>query len=195
MIIDKKRILILTFIIVLAVVELSFALSSFDYDGPFSACASSNPPPDLNFPTILPAFSKGDKAPEFTVTDIDGNTIRLADLQGKVVVLNFMATWCQTCIWEAGRLVEVYNNYQEQDVVLLSIDIEPDGSLENLLDFKSEYCTDWTFILDDRDLFALYEVTSIPTTYVIDKSGNIAYGHVGLIDVQGLSNTIDTLLV
>ncbi|MFQ6134460.1 MAG: peroxiredoxin family protein [Nitrososphaerales archaeon] len=193
--IDRTRVAVLTIIFAVAAGELYVAfLSSYNKD-PFSVCASSNPPPSLDLPTLTSAFSKGDRAPEFTATDIDGNTIPLADLQGKVVVLNFMATWCQSCVWEAGRLVEVYNKYQGQDVVLLSIDIEPDGSLGNLLDFKSEYCADWTFVLDDGDLMSLYEVANLPTTYVIDKSGNIAYGHVGLIDVQEISNTIDTLLV
>ncbi len=195
MIMGKNRIVVLTLITVLVAAALSFALVSPSINDRFSSCASSDPPLDLDIPPLPAALSKGDKAPEFTATDIDGNSISLSDLQGRVVVLNFMATWCQSCVWEAGRLVEVYDNYQEQDVVMLSIDIEPDGSLENLRDFISEHCTDWSFILDDGDLMALYEVVNLPTTYVVDKEGYVAYGHVGLIEVQGISSTLDKLLV
>ncbi|MEE9585988.1 MAG: TlpA disulfide reductase family protein [Nitrososphaerales archaeon] len=143
--------------------------------------------------SLPPTLSSGEKAPDFTMTDTDGNTFSLTDLQEKVVVLNFMATWCQSCVWEMGDLIELYNTYSIRNIVFLSVSIEPVGTVKDVIDFKSKYCAEWAYVLDDGSLFSSYEVQVLPTTYVIDGSGTIIYGRTGIIDRQDLSNVLDEL--
>jgi peroxiredoxin len=120
--------------------------------------------------------------------------VALSSLRGRVVVVNFMGTWCQACIWETGRLVDLYNTYHNRGLEMLSISVEPDNSTSKIRAFRSEYCTTWPYILDDKGLVSLYKVENLPTTYIIDQSGRIVYGHVGIIDTSDLSSEIKQLL-
>ncbi len=104
-----------------------------------------------------------------------------------------MATWCQSCVWEMGDLIELHNTYSNKDIVFLSVAIEPVGTVQDVIEFKSKYCAEWVYALDDGSLFSSYKVQVLPTTYVIDESGTITYGRVGIIDRQELSNVLDEL--
>jgi thiol-disulfide isomerase/thioredoxin len=133
----------------------------------------------------------GENAPEISQSDVFGDNFSLSALQGKVVLLNFMGTWCASCIWEMGDLIELHNLYANEDVVFLSIAIEGNGTVNDVIDFKSKYCADWTFILDEDDIFSSFEVELLPTTFVVDRFGVIAYSRVGLLDSNQLSNVLD----
>ncbi len=134
------------------------------------------------------------EAPLFNATDIDGGKVVLSGLRGRVVVVNFMGTWCQACTWETGRLVDIYNTYHNRGLEMLSISVEPDNSTAKISEFRSGYCAKWQFILDNKGLVSLYKVENLPTTYIIDQSGQIVYGHVGIIDAQEMSSEIKRLL-
>lgn len=136
----------------------------------------------------------GDKAPEIVSPDVYNQNFSLLSLQGKVVLLNFMRTWCQSCVWEMGDLIDLHNIYANESIVFLSVAIEANGIADDVIDFKSKYCADWTFILDDTDIFSSYKVELLPTTFVIDKFGIIVYSKVGLIDSKELSNVLDDII-
>ncbi len=180
-------------IAVLAAILVYFALVPY-VERPSFACTYSEPPADLNLPKVSPELQNGVQAPLFNATDIDGGKVVLSSLRGHVVVVNFMGTWCQACTWETGRLVDIFNTYHNRDLKMLSISVEPDNSTSKIGEFRSEYCANWQFILDNKGLVSLYKVENLPTTYVIDQSGHIVYGHVGIIDVQEMSSEIEHIL-
>lgn len=179
---DKKRFMVLVLILGLFAIQLSYGLHMYNIGNLPQECARLEKPqniPSLSFP---PQFLKGSIAPQFDVTDTDGNTVSLFDLQGKVVVLHFMATSCQSCIWEMESLIDLFRYYGEKNVVFLSINTSPTGTVEDTNKFRSDYCSEWTYILDDGSLFAKYEIQILPSTIVIDQTGKIVYEKIGMLD-------------
>jgi peroxiredoxin len=138
--------------------------------------------------------SVGDKAPNFKVKDIDGNTIELKDYRGQVVVIDLMATWCGPCIVEMEHLRAIYAKYNGSGVVLMSIDIDPKETNEQLREFKEEYGDDWIFARDTDNVGTKYNVNYIPKVVIIDQDGRIAYEYTGVTSTSKLSSEIDKLL-
>jgi cytochrome c-type biogenesis protein len=154
-----------------------------EVENPGSTESSSNETPgqDTTEAQTIPAF-------DFTLVDQYGNTHKLSDYKGKVVFLNFWATWCPPCNLEMPDIEELYkeHNYNKDDIVILGVaspkgpentntrEIDKDGVLA-FLDQKG-----YTFpiLFDDTgEINRTYNITALPTTFMIDKDGNI-YGYV-----------------
>ena len=117
-------------------------------------------------------------APDVTLKSTDGKNIRLADLKGNVVMVNFWASWCGPCRQEMPLLEKMYNDYKDAGFVLLGVNV--DAEAEDRDKFLKE--TTVTFpILDDSDNTATEEfgVEAMPSSYFVDKDGNLAYLHKG----------------
>ena len=139
-------------------------------------------------------------APDFELTLFDGyagnagsNPVRLSDLKGKVVVLNFWASWCTPCAEEAADLQATYEKYKDKAVVFLGVDwtdIEGDA-LNYLKRFGITYANgpDLGTKIGPR-----YRLSGVPETYVIDRDGNIQFFKVSPVTVAELSGVIDRLL-
>ena len=123
--------------------------------------------------TILSTSSTdGEAAPDFEVETFDGETLRLSDLNGKVVVLNFWASWCPPCRWEMPFFETMWQEYRDQGVVFVGIAMS--DTLENVKAFAEEAGVSYPVALDTTTEIARdYEVLSLPTTYFIGKDGNI----------------------
>jgi len=184
-----KHVFVLAIAVLASAIVVYFALAPY-VEQPSSVCSYNEPPADLNLPKVSPELQNGVQAPLFNATDIDGGKVVLSGLSGHVVVVNFMGTWCQACTWETGRLVDIYNTYHNRGLEMLSISVEPDNSTAKISEFRYGYCAKWQFILDNKGLVSLYKVENLPTTYIIDQSGHIVYGHVGIIDAQEMSSEI-----
>lgn len=133
------------------------------------------------------------KAPDFTVYDSERNAFRLSDFEGKPVVLNFWASWCDPCKSEMPDFDEAYGEYGE-NIHFLIVNMT-DGyqeTVESAKEFIKE--SDYTFpVYYDTDLEAAkaYSVYSIPTTYFIDKDGYIIAQGRGALDAETLQMGID----
>ncbi len=139
-------------------------------------------------------------APNFTLTLFEShpgnagkNPIALSDLKGKVVVLNFWASWCVPCAQEAPDLQATYEKYKDQDVVFLGVDwtdIEGDA-LNYLSRFGITYANGPDL---GTKIGPLYHITGVPETYVIDRDGNVQFTKISPITTAELSGEIDRLL-
>lgn len=122
---------------------------------------------------IQPRATKEDgDAHDFEIETFDGESLRLSDMQGKVVVLNFWASWCPPCRWEMPFFEEMHQQYKDQDVVFLGVTIS--DTLENVQEFAESVGVTYPNGLDATGEIARnYNVVSLPTTFFIGRDGGI----------------------
>jgi len=145
-------------------------------------------------PTLLAA---GTQAPDFTVNDRDGKPVKLSDYRGKVVVLDFWATWCGPCQASLPHTNEVAKAFKDKGVVVLAVNVwDTKAEFDKWLPQHAQF-SDITFLIDPtkeqgKDVATtLYNVTGIPTQYVIDKDGKIVKSFVGFSGpTEELANTL-----
>jgi cytochrome c biogenesis protein CcmG, thiol:disulfide interchange protein DsbE len=123
--------------------------------------------------------SDGSAAPGFTVKGLDGSAHSLADYRGKVVVLNFWATWCIPCRAEIPDLEHEARVHKTDPVVILGMDWkEPVTAVK---DFTTELRTTYPMLLDsDGHVYDAYRVSALPTTFVLDRKGHIKKMRLGI---------------
>ena len=132
-------------------------------------------------------LKQGEAAPDFAMVLDDGRYLRLSDLQGKPVVLNFWATWCGPCRLEMPELVKAAD--ANDDLVVLAADVQEAHS--PVADFAAEFKMNLPIVLDkDGKVRGLYRVPGLPTTYFIDKTGKIASVVVGPLTPQVLADRL-----
>lgn len=112
----------------------------------------------------------GDLAPEFTLQDLSGSEHSLSAYRGKVVLLNFWASWCGPCIAEMPALQRLYNRLQNQGFVVLAIGVDDD--LASLKRFKDMYSLTFPILVDSsRGAASRYKINGFPESYVINRKG------------------------
>jgi len=141
------------------------------------------------------AMSDGDhpEAPAISLTDIEGKKLDLADYKGKVVVLDFWATWCGPCRIEIPGLVEMQNKYAHQgfSVIGISLDDEPQPVVQFYKEFKMNY----PVAVGNQRVGELYGgIFGLPTTFVIGRDGRIYAKHIGAEDVSVIEDEVQQLL-
>ncbi len=122
-------------------------------------------------------------APQIIFSD-DGNTIHnLTDYKGKVVLLNFWATWCEPCVEEMPALANLAKYMKDKDVVVLPVSIDFKGINVVRQFYDEQKITNLPFLIDDHaKAFKEFKLQALPTSYVIDKKGNIIAKIMGAID-------------
>ncbi len=122
----------------------------------------------------IPAPKRGFLAPDFSLETTDGQIIRLSELRGKTVVLNFLATWCPPCRAEMPTLERIAQEYADQDVILLGINLTFLDKATELPAFLTKYGITFPILLDREGQVArLYEIRTLPTTFFIGPDGRI----------------------
>jgi len=139
-----------------------------------------------------------EEAPDFTLTNINGEEVTLSDYRGKAVILNFWASWCPPCRSEMGYFDELSNEYEGGDELAVLMVNLTDGGQETV-ETASSYLEVNGFTLDvlfdtEGTAASLYSVSSIPVTYFIDKDGYIRQTNVGAMEKQTLRMEVTKLL-
>ncbi|HSB71769.1 MAG TPA: TlpA disulfide reductase family protein [Candidatus Methylomirabilis sp.] len=129
-------------------------------------------------PRAIPSTLTGKAAPDFSLTLFDGRETRLSDFRGRVVFLNFWASWCPPCRAEARLLEQAWKRHKDQDVVFLGVDIQDTEDAARR--FIQEFGITYPNGRDPKNRIAIdYGVYGIPETFFIDKEGRITYKHIG----------------
>jgi peroxiredoxin len=117
---------------------------------------------------------KGDKkAPDFSLKDIYGKKVEIKQFKGKIIFLNFWATWCGPCKEEFPSLEVLHQHFKEKNFVLLTISVDYEG-LKPVKEFINKHHYTFPVLLDPNcEVLDLFEVKGIPTTFIIDKKGRM----------------------
>lgn len=122
----------------------------------------------------------GKKAPDFVLTDLDGEKHQLSDYEGEGVLLNFWATWCKPCEKEMPFLNNQYQAYKDQGVHVIAVNVGESNVAVS--DFSKRYDLQFPIVTDkDSQVMTAYGVDPLPITFLIDKQGNVVEIHKGQI--------------
>ncbi len=144
---------------------------------------------------VAPAGAEA--APDFTLKDIAGNEVNLTDYKGKVVVINFWATWCGPCHLETPWLVELREQYHKQGFEIIGVSVDSLGEYDpaEISEFIKEHKVGYPIVMATKEMVnAFGPVTGLPTTLVIDRQGKIRRRHRGLISFDDLKEKVAPLL-
>jgi cytochrome c biogenesis protein CcmG/thiol:disulfide interchange protein DsbE len=141
-------------------------------------------------PKYIPTPFLAKPAPLFTLTLFDGTTLRLEDLRGKVVFLNFWASWCPPCRAEARMLEAAWRKHRDQDVVFLGVNIQDKD--ESARAFLDEFGITYPNGMDRGARIAIdYGVWGLPEAFFIDRDGRITYKHVGALGWETVTTKLE----
>lgn len=121
-------------------------------------------------------FTEGEYALDFLTQDMNGNSIKLSDLRGKIVVLNFWFIKCKPCIMEMPDLNQVVNKYDSNDVVFLGITFDSEALVKQ---FLQSTAFNYTIAANANDVINIYGIQSFPTNMVINQQGQIVLKEIG----------------
>jgi cytochrome c biogenesis protein CcmG/thiol:disulfide interchange protein DsbE len=157
--------------------------------------APSSAPPAAASPDAKPLPA----APEFALSNVAGGTLRLSDLKGKVVLLDFWATWCGPCRMGIPHLNELYRSNKAQGFEIVGISVDrgrgATSGLETVRQFTAKMPIDYPLVMADGPTVRAYGgINSIPTAFLIDRAGRVRKQYVGLQPKQVFERDVKALL-
>ncbi len=154
-------------------------------------------PPTRIPPTAAPTVESvlDQPVPDVTLATLDGDSVRLPDLAGQIVFLNFWAAWCEPCRGEMPTLQHLQDTHASQGVTVLAVTDPTDGQDEaTIRDFLSAYDLTLTVGLStDAAFYRQFEVVQIPTTFIIDRAGVVRWRHIGELTDDDITVYLDRL--
>jgi thiol-disulfide isomerase/thioredoxin len=132
------------------------------------------------------------KAADFKLKDLNGKEVSLSDFKGKKIFLNFWASWCPPCKAEMPDIEKLYQETKDSDLVILAVNLAEDNTtVQNFI--KNNKYTFPVLLDPDNDAAIKYQIVSIPTSYFIDKEGNIVDKHIGSMTLENMKSYIDNI--
>jgi len=137
----------------------------------------------------------GDNAPDFELATLDGQTIKLSDLKGQPVLVNFWATWCGPCKEEMPLIVDAYAAHQAEGLRVLAIDTLAFDDLDSVKKFVADYQMPFDILLDTDDSVGTgWNTLGLPSSYFIDKTGKVVSVRIGQMSAQQLIDSLKLIL-
>ena len=132
-------------------------------------------------------------APEFTLQDMNGNTVSLSDFTGKVVIIDFWATWCSPCRAAIPGLERLYKAYNAKGLVVLGISVDQ-GGWDSVKEYGAGLGITYPILKGNDDVLVKYMVRSIPMLVITDRKGKMRKQYIGVMSEEDLENEVKALL-
>jgi len=187
----KKRHLISAALIFITLVVLGILILSSGEKGKIKSGVDTK---QAN--SIREGIYEGEIAPDFTLKDLNGVEKSLKEFRGKVVLLNFWATWCSPCRIEIPSMVELYKKYKDRGLEIIGVNLDKLGK-SDVEKFSLEHKINFPVLLNPSgNIAALYGVVALPTTVFLDRNGKIKGRISGAVDWTAEANlkTVELLL-
>lgn len=125
----------------------------------------------------------GQPAPSYAATSMSGDSVSLAGLRGKVVLLNVWATWCGPCRKEIPELRAIHTAYKDRGLELIGVSVDTDGTDDAIRAFLKEFRMDYSIWRDpDERVSALFRMAGVPATFLIDRKGVLRWKATGAVE-------------
>jgi cytochrome c biogenesis protein CcmG/thiol:disulfide interchange protein DsbE len=135
------------------------------------------------------------KAPDFTLSDLNGKQFRLSDYSGKLVFVNFWATWCPPCRAEIPGFIKMYDKYKDQGLEIIGISTDRDGK-DVVKKFIQKNGVNYPIVMYEMDVIEAYGgITGIPTTFIVNQKGEIVNKFVGFPGDEAFEKEIQKWLL
>ena len=171
------------------IVRVDIAEAEGAVEGRESGTAAESAEPDVER-MVAPVV--GAYAPDFVVSDVEGNEVSLEDYSGQIVLLNFWATWCHYCLGERPTLQAAYEEFGDEGLVILAVDIG--DSKNSVAAVVEEHGLTFPTLLDEmRQVAQMYRIRAVPTTFVIDRDGMIVDMHIGPLTQEQIEEYVSAL--
>jgi cytochrome c biogenesis protein CcmG/thiol:disulfide interchange protein DsbE len=132
-------------------------------------------------------------APDFALPDLEGRTVRLSDFRGKAVLIDFWATWCPPCLFQAPELNAFWKKHRDDgDVVVLGVSVDAEGA-STVGPWVAEQGLEYTIVLGDEGLARRFGAQGFPTLALVSPDGHLESLHVGLVEVAELERLVAPL--
>jgi peroxiredoxin len=139
------------------------------------------------------AVSQNSLAPDFSLIDLDGQNLKLSSYRGKVVILDFWATWCDPCRDEIPHFVEMQNKYRGQGLQIIGVSMDDDP--QPVHDFYSKFKMNYPVVMGNAQTGSLYGgILGLPITFVIGGNGRIVAKHIGATENSVFEKEVEDLL-
>jgi peroxiredoxin len=127
----------------------------------------------------------GRRAPDYSAMTLDGDSVRLGDLEGQVVLLNVWATWCLPCREEIPALQALYEANAARGFELVGVSVDGRSEAENVLRFAADYGVTYTIWHDPSDAISTrFQIIGVPATFVLDREGVVLWRHMGPLEAD-----------
>jgi thiol-disulfide isomerase/thioredoxin len=133
-------------------------------------------------------------APDWQLNDLNGKAVSFSDFRGKVVILDFWATWCAPCRVEIPHFVELQKRYGDKGLAMIGVSLDEHGP-EIVKKFVRQLGVNYPIVMGNQKVVEAYGgIVAVPTTFVIDRQGRIASRHIGYEDKAAFEEEIRSLL-
>lgn len=160
--------------------------------------SSENPaaktPKEINQTPKTAANTTYPIAPNFELQGSDGKTVRLSDFKGKVVILDFWATWCAPCRMEIPGYVDLYKKYNDKGLEIIGVSLDRDGWTP-VKPFMDSYKINYPIVMGNMQVVQAYGgINSIPTTFIINRKGEVVERKIGAREIDYFEQILANLL-
>ena len=157
-----------------------------------AACSKAEQPPAAS-----DRVEVGQPAPRYSATSLAGDSVSLASLRGKVVLMNVWATWCGPCRKEIPELRAIHSAYKDRGLELIGVSVDADGSDDAIRGFLKDFKMDYAIWRDPNEsVTALFKMAGVPATFLVDREGVLRWKATGAIEPgdSTLSRAIEAAL-